>query len=256
MQLLTVSENTGTDADPVYKASTITTSQDIDSIVETFEQFVEDYNEMIDKLNEYIGQEANYRDYAPLTADQKKEMSESEIELWEEKAKEGLLRNDSAINDFMSHIRSILYTTPEGSDIALYSIGIETTSNYKDNGKITLDTDALRTALSADPEAVKNLFTGENGIGLQLEAAIEAAASTSGANPGSIVQIAGYEDTTSANDNNIYRELQSIEDRIEQLQDRYELEKTRYWDQFTAMETILSDYTAQSSWLAQQFTTY
>ena len=126
-----------TKADP-NEEIVIGTTRDVDSIVEGFTEFIKDYNAMLDKLNGYMDEDAEYKDYAPLTDAQKKEMSDREIELWEEKAKTGLVRRDSTVQAFLSEMRSIMYTTPEDSDIALYNIGIET-GNYKDKGKLVLN---------------------------------------------------------------------------------------------------------------------
>ena len=92
------------DANGNYKAATIKTKRDADTIVETFKKFVEDYNTMLEKLNGYVDEDASYRKYSPLTAAQKKEMSEKEIEQWEEKSKEGLLRRDDNIDFFLSQM--------------------------------------------------------------------------------------------------------------------------------------------------------
>ena len=70
--------------------------------------FIEDYNAPIDKLNSLIEEDTDYREYAPLTdAQKKREMSEKEIELWEEKAKRGFAaHDDSTISTFLQQMRS------------------------------------------------------------------------------------------------------------------------------------------------------
>ena len=89
------------------KADTITVSQDTDKMMDGIKEFVDEYNKLVKTLNDYLDEDASYRDYQPLTAAQKKEMSEREIELWEEKAKEGLLRRDSTIETFLQQMRKI-----------------------------------------------------------------------------------------------------------------------------------------------------
>ena len=102
-----------------YEETVISTSRDLDKIVETMRNFVNDYNAMLDKLNGYLDEESTYREYLPLTETQKKEMTEREIELWEKKAKQGLVRNDPYISGFLSQLRTILYTKPEAAMSAL-----------------------------------------------------------------------------------------------------------------------------------------
>ena len=235
--------------------SVISTYQDTDKIVDTFKSFVEDYNALIEKLNGYVDEKANYRDYQPLTAAQKKEMSDREIELWEEKAKQGLLRRDAATSALLSEMRIALSPKPAGSNIALYNIGIDT-GNYKEKGKLHLDEVTLRNALTSNAEEISKLFTGEDGIASQMIKALKAAAETSSANPGSMVQTAGAVGWASENNNTLTNEIKSIEDRIKDLKAKYETERQRYWNQFNSMESILANYSSQSSYLSQMFTSY
>ena len=236
-----------------FVASTISTTRDVDSIVETVKNFVDEYNKLIETLNGYVDEEANYRKYAPLTEAQKKEMSERQIELWEEKAKEGLLRNDSDIEYFLNAMRTALYTKPASSKVALYNIGIET-DEWEEQGKLHFDEAAFREALSSDPESVKNLFTDpENGLAVQLETIMDNTANLSSANPGTLVSLAGMDGYISDDTSTISRELKDLEERIETLKTRYEAERQKYWDQFNKMEVVLSNYSTQAGWLAQQF---
>lgn len=84
-------------------------------------------------------------------------MTEKEIELWEEKAKEGLLRNDRDISDFLSGMRSAMYTRV-GAKYVLSNIGIDSSSQWSDYGKLSIDEDKLKNALLTDPNGVKELL--------------------------------------------------------------------------------------------------
>ena len=84
-------------------------------------------------------------------------MKDKEIELWEEKATSGLLRNDAAISSLLSSLRSAFYTVVESAGISAAEIGL-TTGSYGDGGKITVDKDKLRKALESNPDQVTNLF--------------------------------------------------------------------------------------------------
>ena len=241
------------DANGNYKAATIKTERDADTIVETFKKFVEDYNTMLEKLNGYVDEDASYREYPPLTAAQKKEMSEKEIEQWEEKSKEGLLRRDDNIDFFLSQMRIALYTKPSSSNFALYDIGIET-GKYSEKGKLTFDETALRKALSSDPESVKNLFLDmESGLSEQLVTIMDDAAKLSSADPGTLVQEAGAAGLALDKNNNLTNQIKDIELKIKDLKAKYEKERERYWKQFSTMETTLSNLNSQSNWLYQQF---
>ena len=231
----------------------LTTSKDTDKIVEGLKSFVDDYNALIEELNDQINAEASYMKYQPLTDAQKKEMSEREIEKWEEKAKEGLLRNDSNISKFLQEMRSVMYQTVDSAGLALYEIGIEASSNYKDNGKLVLDESKLKGALTTKLDDIQKMFTDkDNGLAVQLRDALKAAANPSSGSPGSLVRYAGTKDVMITS-NTLYYEMKSITETLSRLNTKYETERTRYWKQFTAMEQAISKMNSQSSWMTQQF---
>ena len=238
-----------------YEETTVSTERDTDAIFDTIKSFVEDYNKMIDKLNGYVTADPTYRKYAPLTDAQRDEMTESQIEKWEEKAKQGLLYGDSTIRTFLQNMRSALYTRSDTSSIALYNIGIETSSNKDDRGKLVIDEEALKKALSENPEEVEKLFVGENGLADKLTNIMDKTAKVSAGSPGELVRIAGATELKATQTNStLAAELKRIDERISLLNTRYNKEKDRYWKQFNAMETIISNYSAQSAYLGQQFT--
>lgn len=238
---------------PGDPAISLTTSKDTDKIVEGLKSFVDDYNALIEELNDQISAEASYQKYAPLTDAQKKEMSEREIENWEKKAKEGLLRNDSNISKFLQEMRSVMYKTVDSAGIALYDIGIEASSNYKDNGKLVLDENKLKGALTTKLDEIQKMFTDKDeGLAVQLQQALKEAANPSSGSPGSLVRYAGTKDVM-VTSNTLYYEMKSVKETLSRLNTKYETERTRYWKQFTAMEKAISNMNSQSSWLTQQF---
>lgn len=144
-------------------------NSDIDTVVDTIKDFVNKYNELIDSSNKKL-QEPRYRDYLPLTDDQKKDMKDRDIELWEEKAKSGLLRGDSVLQGGLDKMRRSLSDSVSGIAAgqfdSLADIGITTrpsdgTNNraYLENGKLYIDEDKLRKALTDAPDQVALLFT-------------------------------------------------------------------------------------------------
>ena len=238
-----------------YEETKVSTERDTEAIFETIKSFVEDYNKMIEKLNGYVNEEPTYRKYAPLTDAQRDEMTESQIEKWEAKSKQGLLYGDSTIRNFLQNMRSALYTKSTTSKIALYDIGIETSSNKDDRGKLVIDEEALKKALSENIEEVEKLFVGTNGLADKLSDIMDRTAKVSAATPGELVRIAGAKESKATQtQSTLYNELRKIDERISVLNTRYNKEKDRYWKQFNAMETIISNYSSQSAYLGQQFT--
>lgn len=238
-------------AGTVENKAEISTSRNVDKIVDTIKSFVEDYNKLIEKLNGYTHEKATYKKYAPLTEAQKKEMTEKEISLWEEKSKEGLLRNDSTISKFLTDMRSVLYTKGADAKYTLSNIGIDTSSNWQDFGKLVIDEDKLKAALQNDAEGVKSVFTGNNGVAARLNNVCKRTANVSSGSPGSLVSLAGVAGKATENNNEIKKQLDSISNKLKSLNALYEKRKDRYWKQFNAMEAAISNMNNQTSWLSQ-----
>lgn len=142
------------------KTTTVNVSQDTDKIVDNVKKFVDMYNTMLDSLNDKLSEE-KYSDYKPLTKEQEAEMTEEQIKKWNEKAKSGLLYNNSQVRALVSDMREALYTPVDAVDSkynSLSAIGITTTTT---KGHVTLDEDKLRKALTEDPDCVYQLFASD-----------------------------------------------------------------------------------------------
>ena len=235
------------------EASTISVTQNTDKIYDTVIKFVEDYNKLINTINGLLDAEATYRDYDPLTSAQEDEMTDKQIEKWNEKAKEGLLRNDSTLTSVLSSLRQTLYTKPEGG-IALYDLGI-TTSYFGTKDNLTIeDKESLKAKIAEDPESVMKLFTDSTkGLSTLLNKAIDGAAKSSVSNPGSLVRMAGSKGVTDTS-SSIYKQTKELKEKLEKLEDQYENEHERYWSQFNKMEQMISQMNSTSSWLGMMTT--
>lgn len=234
---------------------------DADTIVDAVKSMIEEYNSIIELVNKEVKTKPD-RDYEPLTTEQKKELSEDEIEAWEKKAKEGLLYADSDIRSLTSDLRFII---DGGIAQELAEMGITTSSTYSDNGKITLDESKFRAALASNPERVQELFAESSvkntngngyskGIATNLRNVLDKYVNTTGAmeSKGILIRKAGHESSPmSVTDNTMYKQLDAIKKQIAQLQERLETERDRYIKQFTSLETLISQMNNQSSWLSQ-----
>ncbi|HHV27320.1 MAG TPA: flagellar filament capping protein FliD [Tissierellia bacterium] len=141
---------------------TTTVDTDIDAFYEKIEKFVEEYNKLVEKSNLLLTQKKN-RSYQPLTADQKKEMDKKDIELWEEKAKSGVLRSDELISRTMRNSRTWMYENIEGVEGSfkhLTEIGISTEkfSQGSLGGKLSIDEIKLKEAIRKDADGVLELL--------------------------------------------------------------------------------------------------
>lgn len=233
------------------RAGEVDVTRDTDQIYNGIVKFVDEYNKIMEKIHSLLVEDPDYKDYLPLTDDQKSQMSDREIELWEEKAKTGLLRGDSALNSIWDDLRSTIYAKPSGSDLGIYNIGITTSASTEYGGQLVIDHSKLKEMINSDPESVRKLFTDSvDGVATSLNNAINRAARSSSANPGRLVALAGSSksDTSSS----LYKQMKAIDDNLTTLQDRYDSEYQRYWSQFNAMEQYIQQMNQQASWLAQQ----
>lgn len=159
-------------ADPAGTPYTVNGSNntDVDTVVTTIKGIIDKYNSLIDNANGKLT-ETKYRDYPPLTDDQKKNMKDSDITLWEQKAKSGLLNGDSIISAGLDKMRLNLSKSVSGIAAGQYQsltdIGITTAPSsgsssylaYQEKGKLYIDETKLRAALSTSPDQVAALFT-------------------------------------------------------------------------------------------------
>ncbi|WP_457786337.1 flagellar hook-associated protein 2 [Geobacillus sp. Geo 8.1] len=236
-------------------AATVSVATDADAMFNAIKGFVDKYNDTIDKINAELKEE-RYRDYPPLTDEQKEAMTEKQIELWEEKARSGMLRGDSILSSALSKMRMNVYTKVEGANIPsgfsqLAQIGITTSSNYLDGGKLIIDETKLREKIKENPDAVYQLFNqdgatdAEKGIARRLRDTIKETI-------GKIEQKAGKTVWTNQQFA-IGRDLIQINDQIDRFQDRLKQIEDRYYRQFTAMEEAIQRANQQSMYLMNAF---
>jgi len=236
-------------ADPTATIS-LTVESDLDAIVDKIKAFVENYNSVMEKIDGKLS-EKRYRDYTPLTDEQKDAMKEADIEKWEKMARSGLLNSDSLLSGLYSDIRMATSGTMagEGKYRTLSSIGITTMAWY-DQGKLYIDEDKLRKALTEDVDGVIKLFTaskekdGRDGIATRLYSTINNGMK-------SITEKAGSASSL-VDQSFLGKEIKDVKDRIEEMEDYLFRVEERYWAQFTAMESALQQMQSQSNWLTAQ----
>lgn len=233
------------------KVASIESSRDTDAIMDTLKEFVKDYNALIKDLNGLTHAASSKDKYEPLTEAQKKEMSEDEIEKWEKKAKEGLLRGDRDISNFLTDMRTALYSKAGANNNTLAQFGINTSSEWKEYGKLEINEEELKNALNTNADKIRDLFTGENGLATKLNNACKKTANASSASPGSLVKLAGIEGRASEKNNTLNTRLEAVKEKLARLKDVYQMRKDRYWKQFNAMEKSLSSVNTTSSYLTQ-----
>ena len=243
------------------QAVEVDASVDVDKLMDTIKSFVEEYNSIVDMVNTQLTTKHD-KDYDPLSSEQKGELSESEIEKWEEKAKAGLLFGDSDLRSLSMDLRVVV----SGGLLEKFrEVGISVSSTYSDNGKLSIDEAKLRGALQTDPEKVQNLFTSQaggvdadgketyNGLATNLKAVMNKYVNTTGAmeSKGILIRKAGSKSSAmSLTQNTYYNEISSIDKIIEKLKAQLKKEQDRYVSQFSTLETLIANMNSQSSYLS------
>ncbi|UNC91738.1 flagellar filament capping protein FliD [Candidatus Contubernalis alkaliaceticus] len=252
----------------------ISVSLDTEATFQVIEKFVNDYNTLIDEINGKLKEES-FRDFQPLTDEQKEAMSDKEIEIWEEKAQSGLLRRDSTLTNMLFSMRQALYDTV--GDLHLTEMGIQTSSNYQDNGKLVLKDggSALRMAIENNPDRVMDVFSrrsdisyspnmtqenrsqrySESGLAHRLSDIINDNIRTIRDNSGRkgfLLEKAGIEGDTTQFNNFLDRNITNIDKRIIRMEEILFKREEQYYRQFMAMEKALQQLYSQGDWLMMQ----
>ncbi len=262
----------------------VNVSTDVDAVVDKVKTFVDEYNKLTTDIGKILG-EATYRDYAPLTDAQKENMTEKQIELWEEKAKSGLLRNDSIISMIQQNIKSAILqdvVLSDGTSINLNSIGIQTKSysSAATSGELQIDEEKLRAAITNNPSGVIELFfatpsdsdlnTSDRNLSTSQvqekrkqcglfnritdvmvngmsQIINKAGAGDSANNYRKVNTFIMLDFTASGSKSLLDNRLLDINKRITTLNNSMAKIEARYWSKFTAMETALSKLQSQQS---------
>lgn len=231
----------------------VTTETDVDGIYDMIVDFFDKYNELIKEMDTLYNADSA-KDYEPLTDEEKEEMTESEIEKWETKIKDSLLRRDSTLQNVSNAIKSAFQKvyTIDGVNYSLSSFGIKTAGYFKagenekslyhidgntDDGISSGNADKLRAAIAADPESVCNFFNQLTaGVYNTLSSKMKATSLSS-----------AY---TVYNDKKMKSDYDEYSETIEKWEERIETYEEKYRKQFTAMETALAKLNSNSSYFS------
>lgn len=241
-----------TTSDDISKTNPITFSVEnkTDDLVTKIQTFIDDYNAILTTINGYITEKKpTDATYAPLTDDQRSEMSESQITAWEKKAKQGLLFNDSLLSSFAQDWRHSMTDVVSSMSSALYQVGISS-SSYSDNGKLTVDEDKLKEVLNSDPDKIAQLFTSTDGIATRMQNVIKKYANDSLVNTGLFITKAGSS-TSTVDTSELAKKMKEYDTQVKTLKTRLTSQQEYYYNKFTALETYIARMNSQASFFTQ-----
>ncbi|MGN0152161.1 MAG: flagellar filament capping protein FliD [Wujia sp.] len=231
---------------------------DVDGVYNTIKNFVKKYNELIDEMNTLYNE--SKPEYEPLTDEERSQLSDTQIEQWEKKAKTGILRRDETINELLSSMRTILnkgvtVTDKDGNEqtVTLASLGI-VTGDYSEKGKLHImgdaddaayasETNKLKAALENNPEIFSQAFVGDKenpGIGAQLYSSLTKAMGRSESSH----SLTFYDDIT------LDDKIDDKDDEIDKWQEKLQKLEDKYYDQFAAMESAMAAMQSQQSYIS------
>jgi flagellar hook-associated protein 2 len=260
-------------------ALTTDTQQTFDKIV----NFINKYNEVVDKMTTKVEQKRQYT-YTPLTEEQKKDMSEDQIKMWEDKAKEGLLKGDSSLENMLNSMRRAFFDKIEGSGISLTEIGLTTSKDTSQRGKIILDTNLvngkngeqrLKDAIKNKGEQLSELFMKRSEVDYNPDATQQEKVArynsegifqrindiltdytrntrNNNGKKGFLIEKAGIKGDLSEIKNMLTEDLNKKDKTIKDLEKKLHARETKLYSQFAQLEKAMNQMNAQSTWLAQQ----
>lgn len=228
---------------------TFSVSSDTDAVYKSIKNFLTEYNSLIKEMNElYTADSA--KGYEPLTSEQKKDMSDDDIKLWEDKIKASLLRSDSSLGTIRNAMKSAMMTqvTYNGKKYSLASFGISTSRDYTEGGQYHIygdsedstyadKTDKLKKALDEDPDTVVNVLSGIFG-NLRKTMSDKMAGS----------KVSSTQ--TFYSDIKMKDDIKDYEKQIKQWETKLADMEDAYYRKFTAMETALAKLQSQQSSLS------
>lgn len=228
----------------------ITVTNDTDGVYDTIKEFLSEYNSILKEMNTSY-KAASSKGFQVLTDEQKEAMSDKEVEQWENKIKDSLLRRDDTLNGLISSFRNNMMGSYRGADdvsYALSSIGIVTSGDYAEGGLLHIkgdeddqeysgETNTLKKLLEEDPDKVMNVLTTLAGklyddLGKKMQRTNMSSALTF------------YNDKEMASQLSDYKKsIANWEEKLTKLEDKY-------YSQFTAMEKAMASLNSKQNALA------
>lgn len=239
--------------------------QDVTEIKEKLVKFINDYNTLTEKLNKLTTDKRN-RNFSPLTADQKKEMSEDEIKLWNEKVEKGQLSRDTDLSRISNSLKQAMRSLVDGTGLNLEKIGIAPVADYQGtkNGTYTVDETKLAIALEENSEQIMNMFIksvpkddtlsegqkySKTGIMNRIKDVLykETVTVTS-----SLLKKSGIEGSSTAYTNEITKSIEKYEQKMADMEKDFSRREQALYTKYANLESIMNKYNSQQSYLSQQ----
>lgn len=232
---------------------TLTTADDYEAIYDTIKNFITEYNTLINEMDKLYNAESS-KGYEPLTDEEKSELSESEVEKWETKIKDSILRRDSTLNEITSIFKTTMMKGFEvnGKTMYLSSFGINTLGYFNaaanergayhidgdpDDASTKGNSDVLKSMIANDPETVISFFTQ---LSKELYSEL-----------GEKMKSSDYSSFNKVyNDKQMKDEYDDYKEKIARQEEIITAAEDKYYKQFSAMETALAKLQSKENAIA------
>lgn len=253
---VTVNGLTLTALETTDKEVSISTKTDTDGVYDMIKDFIKSYSELINEMDSLYNAESA-KDYEPLLSEEKEALSDTEVEEWEKKIKDSLLRRDSTLSNVASAMKMSMMKGIDigGTNFYLSDFGINTLGYFgapdneknayhidgdADDPKTKNNEDVLRTAIAKNPDAVMNFFVGlTNGLHDTLAEKMSATKMSSA--------------LTVYNDKKMKEDYNDYTDKIKKQEEKLNAYIDKWYAKFSAMETALSKLESKNSSLSSLF---
>lgn len=249
---LTISVNSYTTEEII-----LTTHEDTNGIYDMVKGFLKEYNELINEMDKLYNADSASK-YTMLTKEEKEAMSEDEVEEWEKKIKDGLLRRDSTLSTVFEAMKNIMLSgvkMSDGTTIYLNEFGINTLGYFNaeeneknayhidgdpDDANTMNNTDKLKAAIASDPAKVAEFFAN---LSRTLYDKLD-----------DLMERTDYSSAfTVYNDKALQKEYDNYKEKIADQEEKIAKFEDRYYDKFTAMEVAMSKLTSQQNAISSLF---
>ena len=253
---VTVNGMTITAMETTEKEVTVATKDDTEGIYDMIKDFIKAYSELINEMDALYNADSA-KDYEPLLSEEKEALSDSEVEEWEKKIKDSLLRRDTTLSDIGSAMKMTMMQGIKigGVNFYLSDFGINTLGYFNskenernayhidgdaDDDKTKNNTDVLLEAITKNPNAVMEFFTGlTNNLHDTLAAKMSATTMSSA--------------LTFYNDKKMKEEYDDYTDKIKKQEEKLNAYIDKWYTKFSAMETALAKLESKNSSLTSLF---
>ena len=220
----------------------ITVSDDTDAVYDSIKEFVTQYNSILKEMNTL---------YNAKSARNYDAMSDEEVEKWNTKIKDSLLRRDSTLDGLITTMRSITgksITASNGKKYSLANLGITTGTDYKEYGQLHIkgdeddsvysdSTNTLQDLLKEDPDVVAEVMAGlTNNLYDALNEKMKSTTMSSA--------------LTFYNDKEMTKQMTQYKKDIKSWETKLQTMEDHYYKQFSAMEKALASLNSQQSSLS------